>query len=255
MKNITLIFICLFIINGINAQSTNHISLKKYCPTTQGQEGAICFAYATTYTALSIEHNIRENKTDEALNDFNAFSFGFVASKVKKNKPFFGRLFNKCGRNATAKLALEVLQSSGTVPFKEFKEKCDCSKIDKVADLASKYKIKTFNTIGNTSISDSLHIKKIKYELTNRKPVITTILQESFFYNNNDINEVVFPNSYEKSEKYANHVVCIVGFDDNHNGGSFIIKNNYKLWGKNGFAFVKYEDFIKLIRTSYTIEI
>ena len=71
MKNTILIFISLLIINEITAQNNDSISLEKYCPTKQGQEGAICFAYATTYTALSIEHNIRENKTDESLNNFN----------------------------------------------------------------------------------------------------------------------------------------------------------------------------------------
>jgi len=255
MKISILFFLWTFIISEVNAQTTNNISLKTFCPTKQEQEGALCFAYATTYTALSIEYNIREDKTDENQKNFNAFSYGFVASKVKKNKPFFGRLFNRCGRNATAKLALEVLQNSGTVPFQDFQEKCDCSKTDRVADSAKRYKISKFNTIGNITIADSLHIQKIKHELSNKKPVITTILQESFFYKSNGVKDVTFPGSYTNSEKFANHVVCIVGYDDNHNGGSFIVKNNYKAWGINGFAYIKYEDFIKLIRTSYTIDI
>ena len=100
-----------------------------------------------------------------------------------------------------------------------------------------------------------MHIANIKLSLSNKKPVITTIYQEGFFYNSNGEANITFREGYQKRLINANHVVCIVGFNDKHNGGSFIVKNNYKSWGEDGFSFVKYEDFVKLIRTSYIIEI
>lgn len=251
------ILLAIFIIGSIsivNGQVTE-ITLKDFCPKAEGQEGAICFAYATTYTALSIEYNVKENNTDEKSTNFKSFSYGFVASKVKKNKSFWGRQFNKCGRNATAKLALGVLEKTGTVPFNDFKETCSCKKTDKVLEKAKKYKIKSFNSIGDSKMLDTEHVEKIKQNLAKQKPVVTTIFQESFFYNSNGKVDISFPSEYQKHMTNANHVVCIVGFDDKYNDGSFMVKNNYTKWGDDGFSWVKYEDFIKLIRTSYTIEI
>lgn len=252
--NIKIFILFLLPLTILNAQETK-ISLEKYCPTKTGQEGALCFAYATTYTALSIEHNVKENNTDEASENFKSFSYGFVASKVKKNKSFIGRLFNRCGRNATAKLALEVLKENGTVSYSEFPEKCECKKTDEMMDKANVNKIKDYHIIEEPN--ENKYIKKIKNNLLNKKPIITTIYQEDFFgsRSNNGKESITFPGDYTEHDTFANHVVCIVGFDDAKNGGSFLIKNNYKAWGKNGFSYVKYKDFLKLIRTSYIIEI
>ena len=253
MKKINLLIFLLLLTPFISAQVSS-ISLEKYCPNDEGQKGAICFAYATTYSALSIEHNVKNNKV-KGSDEFKTFSYGFVASKVKKNKSFWGRMFNRCGRNATAKLALDVLKENGTVIYKQFPEKCKCKKTDRLLDEAGEFKIQSYEVVGNTEVDDAVHIESIKSRLKNKKPVITTIYQVGFFRSANEQEDILFPDGYQKKPNNANHVVCIVGFDDNRNGGSFLVKNNYKAWGKDGFAYVKYEDYLKLVRTSYVINL
>lgn len=251
MKTLTTI---LFVLISVVIFGQDSISLKKYCPTQLGQEGALCFAYAPVYTALSIEHNVTNNQINEKSPGFKVFSYGFVASKVKKDKSFLKKLFNRCGRNGTADLALDVLLKTGTVEYKDFPEKCDCEKVDNLISKAEKYKIQKVVNISGESITKVAHIKGIKDALIRRKPVIITIFQETFFYKNN--NEIMnFPRDYAEHQQPANHVVCIVGFSDFINGGSFLIKNNYTSWGKQGFSYVKYNDMLKLIRESYTIDI
>lgn len=254
MKSYLTVLLLIFSVVFLSAQ-TDRVSLKKYCPKHEEQEGAICFAYATAYTALSIEHNIKNGITNENSKDFRSFSYGFVASEVKKEKSFWGKRFNRCGRNATAKMALEVLKNLGTVPFVNFQEKCACRKTNKFEDEAQKFRIQDYDTVGTVNLPDVIHIQNIKDKLLSKNPVITTIYQEGFFRNSNSSKTIVFPVEYVKKDINANHVVCLVGYDDNVESGSFLVKNNYNSWGEEGFSYVKYEDFIKLIRTSYVIEL
>ena len=42
--------------------------------------------------------------------------------------------------------------------------------------------------------------------------------------------------------KIGEHAMCIVGYDDNFNGGSFIIRNSWGVqWGKQGYGYIQYE--------------
>jgi len=249
-----IIFISIFFPTIIFAQ-IDSISLKQYCPTKLGQEGALCFAYAPVYTALSIAHNVTNNQTDETSNAFKVFSYGFVASKVKKDKSIFGQAFNRCGRNATVDLAFGVLLQNGTVLFNEFPENCDCKKIDKKLNDAKQYIIKDTVIIGDETTEVKSHIEKIKNALKLKKPVVIAIFQETFFYNCKNSKVLEFPLDYKQHLKSANHVVCIVGYNDKINDGSFLVKNNYTSWGQNGFSYVKYADLIKVIRGSYIFNI
>jgi hypothetical protein len=253
MKKLTF-FVSLIAPFLIFAQNDS-VSLKEYCPTKLGQKGALCFAYAPVYTALSIAHNVADNQTDEALPTFHVFSYGFVASKVKKDKSFFGRLFNRCGRNATVDLAFGVLLQTGTVPFNTFPQKCDCGKVNDLLQASQLYKIKDTTILGDETTKSAIHIQRIKAALKQKQPVVTAIVQETFFYNNKGNYSITFPANYQQNSASANHVVCIVGFNDTVNGGSFLVKNNYTSWGLNGFSYVRYTDLVKLIRSSYAFKI
>lgn len=43
---------------------------------------------------------------------------------------------------------------------------------------------------------------------------------------------------------FGGHAMCVVGYDDYYEGGSFLIMNSWGTdWGKGGFAWVRYSDF------------
>ena len=47
--------------------------------------------------------------------------------------------------------------------------------------------------------------------------------------------------------------MCVVGYDDDINGGSFLIMNSWgSTWGSGGFTWVKYSDYAQFVR--YAIE-
>lgn len=220
--------VCLLVALANSSGAQDKISLKQYCPFAVGQYRATCFAYATTY------------------------SDGFVASKIKRDKSLTGRMFNKCGKYATSEKALIVLRETGTVLKSDFSEGCKASGVKKYLNAAAQYRIKGYTIIGNNETNDTEHIRLIKSALKDSVPVILAIYQEGFFAANKQ-NTMSFPDGYEKHSTNANHVICLLGYDDDVNEGSFLVKNNYTSWGNGGFSYVRYEDMIKLVRESYRI--
>jgi hypothetical protein len=53
---------------------------------------------------------------------------------------------------------------------------------------------------------------------------------------------------------YGGHAMCIVGYDDNKDNGSFEIQNSWgTIWGNSGFIWVRYSDFISWVNEAYEI--
>ena len=229
------------------------VSLRAFCPTKAGQDKSVCFAYAPVYTALSIAHNIANGVSDEGDSRFESYSYGFVASRIKQGKGFFVRLVDHCGRGGTVELSLAVLANEGTVPYTEFQEECECSKVSGASSDAAKYKIRNWSMLGDVNTPAAIHIAAIKKTLAERKPVIIALYSPGFFGKTGD-DVVQFPPLGQRdSTAIANHAICIVGYDDAR--GMFLVKNNYTGWRDHGFAYVKYTDLIVLVRNSYTLDL
>lgn len=195
MKRVITIFSILI---AIHHDGFSQVSLKSYCPTTTAQDGATCASYApTTYTAMSIMYNYRDGYT-EGMPNFYVFSEGFVASRIKRMKSFFGRAFNKCGRNVVVTDALNTLANPGTVLKRYFPEKCDCGKqkTTEVGNTFTLYKISSWKVIGTDTSNTAAHISDIIKCLDNFKPVVIAINQDDQFRSNSSAT-FSFPASYK----------------------------------------------------------
>jgi hypothetical protein len=67
------------------------------------------------------------------------------------------------------------------------------------------------------------------------------------------------PTSTERADPsgtaMGGHAMCIVGYDDNKFGGSFIVVNSWgEDWGADGFWYLKYEDFQTFTTSAYSFE-
>lgn len=88
------------------------------------------------------------------------------------------------------------------------------------------------------AIAFTLTIGREFYELANKK------LEEMNYVGIDNISQVD-----------SNHAMCIVGYDDNLNGGSFIVENSWgKEWGDNGFLALKYDVLNKNASAIYYIK-
>ncbi|MEO6980303.1 MAG: hypothetical protein ABI113_18065, partial [Mucilaginibacter sp.] len=84
--------------------------------------------------------------------------------------------------------------------------------------------------------------------LRQRIPIVCAIHQTDLLRSNKKFDFVV-PSTGDSETlndawKNSNHAVCIVGFDDGRNGGSFLLKNNYSTFGSNGLTWITYKDFM-----------
>lgn len=96
-------------------------------------------------------------------------------------------------------------------------------------------------------------IYDIKHALYNNHIVVFSIkIYESFetLVNNNGI--VPLPSINEKL--LGGHAMCIVGYDDNLNGGSFIIRNSWGTdWGDKGYCYICYSMY-KYFMDAWTVK-
>lgn len=94
---------------------------------------------------------------------------------------------------------------------------------------------------------NSLDNKTVKQAVMKYGAVYTT-----FFYGDDYFNPA-FNSYYYSGQDYANHAVCIVGWDDNFDrkkfnqrpkaNGAFIIKNSWGVdWGQEGYFYISYYD-------------
>lgn len=264
---------------GLNVYSQNKIDFSGWAPSNLDQYKGTCYAYATTYTALTIKLAIKINLSSAQDINENAFSPAFTASRLQQHKSFLKRIFTSCSVGGNIEKAAEILKNEGAVPVKNFRRHTNTTETElsnaagstadkslpissccyavqpaELADAAA-YRIQGFECIIDTNTSrenTSTIVEILKKYLKVKEPVICAIRQTSKLRSNTDLiyhieSDVDANNNY----KTSNHAICIVGFNDEINGGSVLIKNNYKTFGSNGLAWINYEDFKKYL--SYAI--
>ncbi|MDO5852448.1 MAG: lectin like domain-containing protein, partial [Methanobacteriaceae archaeon] len=95
---------------------------------------------------------------------------------------------------------------------------------------------------------NALDNDKIKYVLLNYSPVAVSLYYSSSYYNYSS-----YSYYYNDSNKVANHMVTVVGWDDNYNAslfkveapgnGAFIVKNSFGTgFGDEGYFYISYYD-------------
>jgi C1A family cysteine protease len=83
----------------------------------------------------------------------------------------------------------------------------------------------------------------VKNAIANRTPVVVGfIVYESFEYPaNNNTGMMPYPNTATE-QVLGGHAVCIVGYNDSLNGGSFICRNSWGTgWGDHGYFYMPYK--------------
>ena len=235
----------------VPAAPVTNIDFSTYAPTRLDQFKGTCYAYASTFTALSVKYNIlKKAQTLQEINN-NAFSAAFTASMIRRQKGFFAKLFTlwSCSVGGNIEKAATVIQNVGAIPNGN---KSGCCFVPSKQDItdASQYQIKDFNEFLKPEDSrDQQSVENsFKGSLRQRIPIVCAIHQTNLLRSNKKFDFAVpstgDPETLNDAWKSSNHAVCIVGFDDNRNGGSFLLKNNYSTFGSNGLAWITYKDFM-----------
>lgn len=213
------------------------VSLQKYCPTpmNQGQQGS-CVAWASAYAARTIIEAQRTGKNPNAIK----FSPSFMYNQISLDH-------NTC-QGSYIKLAMDNMTEIGAVPFNDFKyNERDCSKepSSSLKAQANAFKIKGFQRLTEEGKGKAYEILAMKQNLAKGSPCIIGMMVGGSFMQGMLGQEFWNPTSTDFNKSgFGGHAMCVVGYDDYYEGGSFLIMNSWGTdWGKGGFAWVRYSDF------------
>ena len=216
---------------GIETYAASY-TLESYLPVVgdQGMTGT-CTAWATSFYTLSILYN--KSLTDKKGKiDFSPF---FLYNNLKLSSD------SACDDGMYIEDALNFLKYKGGLPKKYYTDECSSNKTKQreLWDVALNYRIKDFKRIGEDN-----RIQRIKRALSLKKAIVIAIKTPMSFASslNGDTWDGIFDFSH------GGHALSLIGYDDNKEGGSFLIINSWgQDWGDNGKIWVKYSDFDKLV--------
>lgn len=210
-------------------------SLRQYCPTpsSQGQYGT-CVGWSVAYAARTIMEAAAEGRTDPATNAAEAFSPTFVYANIKNPNDF------NCSEGSHIEDALKLLKTKGVPKKTTYSQDCESSIPSSVYTSASAYKIQDYFTVFTSTATTEQKVKATKMAISQGRPVIISMSCYTSF------NHATTQWNGEADKFRGYHAMCTVGYDDEINGGSFLIMNSWGTnWGDNGFTWVKYSDFGK----------
>lgn len=213
------------------------VSLEKYAPRrlNQGQQGS-CVAWASAYAARTILEAQRTGKNPNQVR----FSPSFMYNQISIDH-------NTC-QGSYIKLAVDNMLNQGAVPYEDFKyDPTDCTRDpgSRLKAEAQAYKIKGFQRLTNEGQHPVNEMLAIKQNLAQGSPVIIGMMVGGSFMQNMMGKEVWIPTNSDYSKRgFGGHAMCVIGYDDYKEGGSFQIMNSWgEDWGKKGIAWVRYSDF------------
>ncbi|WP_421419766.1 C1 family peptidase [Pseudoalteromonas lipolytica] len=237
-------------------------SLMEYAPLVGNQKNSgSCVGWASAYSAASIAWAITVEQAKDHLNHPGPFSPAFVFNRIKAS--------NDCEGGSNIESALNDLTYNGTLPLAAFPysdSQCKRTPTDTEFEQAEQFVIEGYRRLSSVNSTRSLHIA-VRRALVKKNPVVIgMIVGPSFMsYKNthntlristedNELYDRVGRDAMYKVDGFGGHAMTVVAYDDNRDGGAFLIMNSWgSSWGTNGFVWVKYSDFIRWVRSAYEI--
>ncbi len=221
-------------------------SLYPFAPTpkSQGQYGT-CTAWSAGFCARTILEAQRQGWKDKKTIDDNVFSYGFIYRLSSSKTNCNGAYISDCLRN---------MRDVGIPKLEDFTEHCPQNAIPpSVYSKAAPFKIKGYATLWNTNqtASDKQKIELVKKSLDEGNPVVVSMyVPASFCFSKGP---TWFPESKDaatgsQGHSHGRHSMCIIGYDDNRDGGAFHLQNSWgENWGDKGFIWVRYQDAAEFV--------
>ena len=229
------------LVAGYKNTMPGRVSLEQYCPKrlNQGSQGS-CVGWSSSYAARTILHSRSTGLPPDQV----AFSPSSLYNHI--------RLPNCQG--AYIHSAMKTMREQGVLPFKDFRyNQYDCETTHNSSQMA---KASQFRTRGFQRLWENeggTDINAIKQNVAQGAPVVVGMLVGGSFMNAMQGREMWRPTQSDyRMRGFGGHAMCLVGYDDNKEGGAFQIMNSWgENWGDKGFCWVKYRDFEHFTREAY----
>ncbi len=219
------------------------VSLAKYAPRRmqQGRQGS-CVGWASAYGARTI---LQAQATGQNPNEI-AFSPAYLYNQIA---------LEGC-QGAYMQDAMRAMLENGAVPFRQFPyDERSCAAVPRSTELQTgrQYRIRGYNRLTYGERDFRPDIQGIKQHLAQGSPVVIGMMVGGSFMSRMVGQKVWYPGPADYAmQGYSGHAMCVVGYDDNLEGGAFQIMNSWgEEWGDQGFAWVRYRDFERFTKEAY----
>lgn len=219
------------------------ITLSKYAPKRmhQGRQGS-CVGWASSYGARTILQARATGQSPDRV----AFSPSYLYNQIA---------LPRC-QGAYMRDAMETLRQGGVLPYSQFaydERSCGDTPDTQESRAAQQFRIKGYNRLTLGARNYQPDILGIKQHLAQGAPVVIGMQVGGSFMHQMRGKSVWQPSQRDyKDRSFSGHAMCVIGYDDNKAGGSFEIMNSWgQDWGKNGLAYVRYQDFDYFVKEAY----
>ncbi|MDO4948843.1 MAG: C1 family peptidase [Bacteroidales bacterium] len=245
---------------GLSKALPSRHSLKDFCPEVKDQgKFATCGAWASAYAARTIAEAVQYGWRDTQYITVEAFSplFVYALAKCKDDVD--------CSEGILLHKALEVMREKGVPKYSSFPDEQRCADVAEITDHmmseAAHFRIDDAPALFRTGDSGIDKIKNVKKSLSDDCPVVIGMYipkdPESSFKATHDetwSGKDRYAESINYGKTHGYHAMCVIGYDDNKEGGAFQIMNSWGPdWGNGGFIWVTYEHFCKYVFEAYEV--
>jgi C1A family cysteine protease len=232
--------------DNVSAPLPERVSLEQFAPRrlNQGQQGS-CVAWASAYAARTI---VQSEATRQEPNS-TAFSPSFLYNQIKLSDDCQGSYIFK---------AMENMSAGGVLPMSQFgytDQSCQKQPQAGEREQARQYRIKGFQRLSYNGDDQRTDMLAMKQQLAQGSPVVIGMMVGGSFMQDMEGQDTWTPtqNDYRMAG-FGGHAMCVIGYDDYKDGGSFQIMNSWgPEWGKNGIAWVRYADFDHFAKEAYAV--
>lgn len=241
---------------GFTGTLPSSVSMRKYCPTPGLQQGQSCVGWASSYAAMSIMHNKSFGITNAVQKTMFAFDAYFVYSLIAETYDY------DCSEGTFIFHAMDVLKTKGSKRMFA-PELTSCNSLINATSkgYALPFTIEDYYTPPESYLNGSFSekISILKAILADSYPVIigmntTASIGPSGAPGGKVSSSGLWDPSAEESFD-GSHAMCVVGYSNTKHGGAFEIMNSWgSNYGDDGFIWIKYNDFIRLVDEIYIIE-
>lgn len=219
------------------------VSLRQYCPRPlhQGRQGS-CVGWASAYAARTILQARASGNDPNSV----AFSPAYLYNQIA---------LEGC-QGAYMLEAMKTMKDRGALPFKQFgydDSTCDNYPSNRAMEAGRQFTIKGYNRLTLNHDNYTPDIMAIKQNLAQGAPVVIGMMVGGSFMTNMNNQKMWFPSRRDYAMSgYSGHAMCVIGYDDNMEGGAFQLMNSWgEGWGDRGFAWVRYPDFEHFVKEAY----
>lgn len=219
------------------------VSLLKYAPKrlNQGRQGS-CVGWASAYAARTILHAQETGANPNQV----AFSPSYLYNQIS---------LTGC-QGAYLQTAMQAMKKNGGLPMGNFGyDERSCSKKPNSRELTTG---KQFRILGAERLSKdhnkyAVNSLAVKQNLSQGGPVVIGMQVGGTFMGQMRGKDTWIPTQRDYNlQGFSGHAMCVIGYDDYKNGGSFQIMNSWgPEWGNNGVAWVRYKDFDYFTKEAY----